>query len=614
MPADPGQRGGFGSDALAFGMMNSLRTGNAFFDMIVVVLVPIVMAAGVGLVDNVRPAIMSAWEQLRRLGRTEYTRTVRKATKVTNWGNEQVDKDQHNHILQKAVSLFLSSERAPQLQSAKRAAINLSSMGKEKSTGRWGKTYGNTAEQLQQYSVSMQLPSDVWAKIEDGLEFRLVYTEEEEDKGKEGGEGGGGGGGGGSIITDFCFRSTRRDGKAIISRFLATAFAWYQQQVAAQTDHSRHLYMMQVAAGGGGGGGEDEGGGEGEEGGAGPAYKRYKLSEEKSFDSLFFPQKKLLLELLENFQQKRGKFGIPGFPHKLGLLLHGPPGTGKTSLIKALAQHTGRSIVAVPLGRIKTNQQLMDCIFDQAFRVPGEELPIKLNFGEVIFVMEDVDACTDVVLKRDRHGGQGGGGAASAAAAEDDDGDGLGMSDDLMMLMAMLQSQNEVSVVGSGSGGGGGGGGGGGSGGAFAPYKPEDKTDKLNLSGMLNVLDGVVDCPNRIVVMTSNHPEKLDPALIRPGRVNLKLYLGYIELPEACEMLALYFGGGVDGAQRARMAAIWAAEHRRHYTPAQLEQLCAESETIDELVVVLQQQQQLEQQRALNPAPTPGSLRRLSSR
>jgi mitochondrial chaperone BCS1 len=63
-------------------------------------------------------------------------------------------------------------------------------------------------------------------------------------------------------------------------------------------------------------------------------------------------------------------------------------------------------------------------------------------------------------------------------------------------------------------------------------YKVEDKSDKLNLSGMLNVLDGVVDCPNRIVVMTSNHPEKLDPALIRPGRVNLKLYLGYIELPE----------------------------------------------------------------------------------
>ena len=40
---------------------------------------------------------------------------------------------------------------------------------------------------------------------------------------------------------------------------------------------------------------------------------------------------------------------------------------------------------------------------------------------------------------------------------------------------------------------------------------------------MLNVLDGVVDCPNRIVVMTSNHPEKLDPALIRPGASALLL-------------------------------------------------------------------------------------------
>ena len=41
-----------------------------------------------------------------------------------------------------------------------------------------------------------------------------------------------------------------------------------------------------------------------------------------------------IVQLVDNFLNKRGKFAIPGYPHKLGFLLHGPPGTGKTSFIK----------------------------------------------------------------------------------------------------------------------------------------------------------------------------------------------------------------------------------------------------------------------------------------
>lgn len=43
------------------------------------------------------------------------------------------------------------------------------------------------------------------------------------------------------------------------------------------------------------------------------------------------------------------------------------------------------------------------------------------------------------------------------------------------------------------------------------------------------MLDGVVDTPGRIVVMTTNHKEELDPALIRPGRIDKDLLLDYMK-------------------------------------------------------------------------------------
>lgn len=51
--------------------------------------------------------------------------------------------------------------------------------------------------------------------------------------------------------------------------------------------------------------------------------------------------------------------------------------------------------------------------------------------------------------------------------------------------------------------------------------------NRLTFSGLLNCLDGVASTEARIVFMTTNYPERLDPALIRPGRVDLKQYVGY---------------------------------------------------------------------------------------
>merc|ERR1719502_1569707 len=63
------------------------------------------------------------------------------------------------------------------------------------------------------------------------------------------------------------------------------------------------------------------------------------------------------------------------------------------------------------------------------------------------------------------------------------------------------------------------------------------RPDELNLAGLLNVLDGVVDTPGRLLVMTSNHPDKLDPAQ---------------------QMVEHYFDTRLDARQRARCDAILA--------------------------------------------------------
>ena len=146
-----------------------------------------------------------------------------------------------------------------------------------------------------------------------------------------------------------------------LQAFLDAAFEFYTRLQSGSRDTARYLLMPVKAAAGGRGKAEEA-----------VVYKRYRLSDEKTFDSFFHDDKAALLRLVDQFMEKSGRFCVAGYPQKLGLLLHGPPGTGKTSLIKALAHYTKRSIVAVPLQKIKTNGELMDVLCDQSFLVKGE--------------------------------------------------------------------------------------------------------------------------------------------------------------------------------------------------------------------------------------------------
>ncbi len=62
----------------------------------------------------------------------------------------------------------------------------------------------------------------------------------------------------------------------------------------------------------------------------------------------------------------------------------------------------------------------------------------------------------------------------------------------------------------------------------------------VTLSGLLNALDGVSSREGRVLFLTTNHPERLDPALVRPGRVDRKIELGHAT-PDQARRLFLWF-------------------------------------------------------------------------
>lgn len=399
--------------------------------------------------------------------------------------------------------------------------------------------------EIRKYKVQIVPPENIKFDVAPKVSFEMLRHKEEGEEKKA------------KWVRSFVLSCDLKDGQSRVDGFVNDALQYYKEVEGKKKDESRYLYTPLFSK---------SGNGDGDDSSTSMLFKRYQLSEEKTFQSFFHPEKQQLLRLLDHFTNKTGKFSIPGYPHKLGLLLHGPPGTGKTSLIKAVANYTKRNIISIPLARVKTNQELMDLVFDQACRVEGDDWTYKLPFKKTIFVMEDVDAAADVVNKRD-----------------DDD-----MKIPLSMLMGTKPKEKEKpegpkAKKDAGTGGS--------SDGEEATVKLPtlgmggmgkwmSVSDELNLAGILNVLDGVIDCPNRIVVMTTNHPEKLDPALIRPGRINKKMFLGLLKITEAFSMIEHYYGK-LSEENGEVFRKIFPEEK---LSPAALESLCADCDSFEELL------------------------------
>ena len=105
----------------------------------------------------------------------------------------------------------------------------------------------------------------------------------------------------------------------------------------------------------------------------------------------------------------------------------------------------------------------------------------------------------------------------------------------------------------------------------FHARDKQDQRIEVSFSGLLNALDGVAAQEGRIVILTTNHFERLDPALIRPGRIDLALEIGNAGR-EQLRTLFLRFHPG-EGAIAEELAAAYAPGS---LSPARIQQVLLE--------------------------------------
>ena len=165
-------------------------------------------------------------------------------------------------------------------------------------------------------------------------------------------------------------------------------------------------------------------------------------------------------------------------PNKLSILLYGIPGSGKTTLIYTIANLYKLNIFKLQLNDIKTNQDFESIIY-------------KISEKSLV-VIEEIDCC-NWCKKRE-----------------------------LKEIDNKKNDNKKLKDIG------------------FLFGESTNKNSEITLDTLLNYLEGYEHLNECIIMITSNHPDHLDPALLRPGRIDLKYEFTYLSI-ELMNKITQYF-------------------------------------------------------------------------
>ncbi len=261
-------------------------------------------------------------------------------------------------------------------------------------------------------------------------------------------------------------------------------------------------------------------------------FESCKWTSNINFNNKFFENKEVIINKLNYFLQNKKWYQEQGIPHTIGLLLEGEPGCGKTSFIKSTANLTGYHILNFKLCEHFDFKELERIIFNEQI---SKDFIIPLN--KRLIILEDIDCMIDIVKSRKEN--EVSDDNKVICLDDENDEDKTNKEDETNKTnkddeknvskkeksISSIKSEYEITNV-------------------LQKMMKKDNlenTNNNNLSYLLNILDGIKESQDRIIIMTTNHVEKLDPALIRPGRIDLNIKFKKASIKDINEMLKFYW-------------------------------------------------------------------------